>query len=139
MTDVMTVAAWREMSLHMGLENQGGPSFGFQRALPTPTVPLGASHEDAMRARGTHGAGAHEGHTPAAPAKPAAARETTPDPHAGHVSPASAPSTPTSKPAARTSTKPAAKPSTKPAATNRPKAPSKPAPKPVDPHAGHRP
>jgi hypothetical protein len=41
-TEVMTEAAWRRMSLGMGLENQGGPSVGFLPALPTPTMAYGA-------------------------------------------------------------------------------------------------
>jgi hypothetical protein len=45
---VMTPEAWRTMARHMGVENMGGPSVGFQAALPTPTVTYGAvmSHDD---------------------------------------------------------------------------------------------
>ena len=39
---VMPVAAWRVMSLEMGVENMGGPAVGFDVALPTPTVSYGA-------------------------------------------------------------------------------------------------
>jgi hypothetical protein len=41
-TEVMTPAAWRTMSLHMGIENMGGPSVGFLPALPSPSVTAGA-------------------------------------------------------------------------------------------------
>jgi hypothetical protein len=58
---VMTVAEWREMSSMMGVENMGGVAAGFQSDLPTPTVPLGASHADAMKARGAKDP--HAGHT----------------------------------------------------------------------------
>jgi hypothetical protein len=44
----MTREAWRSMSDRMGVHNMGGPAVGFTVALPTPTVPLGASHSDAM-------------------------------------------------------------------------------------------
>jgi hypothetical protein len=45
---VMTPQAWLAMAGHMGIENMGGPSVGFQTALPTPTVTYGAvmSHDD---------------------------------------------------------------------------------------------
>src|SRR5690606_40153169 len=39
---VMTVEAWRAMSEHMGIENQGGPAVGFLPELPAPTVSYGA-------------------------------------------------------------------------------------------------
>lgn len=44
----LTEAGWREMSQMMGLENMGGPAVGFLASLPEPSVPLGASHADAM-------------------------------------------------------------------------------------------
>jgi hypothetical protein len=40
-TEVMTVEAWKRMSLGMGLENQGGPAVGFLPQLPTPTMKYG--------------------------------------------------------------------------------------------------
>src|SRR5690606_4054431 len=39
---VMTVEGWRTMSLHMGVENQGGRAAGFMAELPQPTVSYGA-------------------------------------------------------------------------------------------------
>jgi hypothetical protein len=41
-TEVMTEAAWRRMSIGMGIENQGGPAVGFQLGLPKPTMAYGA-------------------------------------------------------------------------------------------------
>jgi hypothetical protein len=41
-TEVMSVAAWRTMSVQMGAENMGGPAVGFLAALPQPTVTAGA-------------------------------------------------------------------------------------------------
>jgi len=40
--------AWRTMSMHMGVENMGGPAVGFLPSLPTPTVTYGAvmTHDD---------------------------------------------------------------------------------------------
>ncbi len=40
---VMTPEEWRSMAQMMGINNMGGPAVGFVEALPTPTVPLGAS------------------------------------------------------------------------------------------------
>jgi hypothetical protein len=44
-----SVDAWRTMAQEMGIENMGGPSVGFEAALPTPTVTYGAvmHHDDA--------------------------------------------------------------------------------------------
>ena len=86
-TEVMPVAAWRTMSMHMGVENMGGPAVGFLPTLPTPTVTAGAvmQHDrqtGAMTGFGSGGpmGGEHAGHVmPAVPAKPDSA-----DPHAGH-------------------------------------------------------
>ncbi len=44
----MTADAWRDMAARMGIHNMGGPAVGFTAELPTPTVPIGASHHDAM-------------------------------------------------------------------------------------------
>jgi hypothetical protein len=82
---VTTVEAWREMSVGMGVHNQGGLAVGFLPELPTPTVPRGMSmagmDHDAM----DHGAHAQPGQDPhaghAAPARPGH------DPHAGHAMP----------------------------------------------------
>jgi hypothetical protein len=41
-TEVMTEAAWRRMSLGMGIENMGGPAVGFLPELPKPTMAYGA-------------------------------------------------------------------------------------------------
>jgi hypothetical protein len=41
-TEVLSVNAWRTMSVQMGAENMGGPAVGFLPALPTPTVTAGA-------------------------------------------------------------------------------------------------
>ena len=84
---VMSVAAWRAMSEHMGIENMGGPSVGFLPELPRPTVTYGAvmTHDDrtgAMTGFAHGGAigGEHAAHG-AAPAQPQAAV----DPHAHHA------------------------------------------------------
>jgi hypothetical protein len=68
---VMSVAAWRTMSEHMGLENMGGPAIGFPAALPTPTVTYGAvmTHDERTGAMtgfkyGRAVGGGHEGHRP---------------------------------------------------------------------------
>ena len=68
-TEVMPVAAWRTMSLHMGVENMGGPAVGFLPTLPTPTVTAGAvmQHDrltGAMTGFGSGGpvGGEHAGH-----------------------------------------------------------------------------
>ncbi|HYD52550.1 MAG TPA: hypothetical protein VEA99_07980 [Gemmatimonadaceae bacterium] len=163
---VLPVAAWRTMTEHMGIENMGGPAIGFLPALPTPTVTYGAvmTHDDRTGAMtgfkyGSAVGGAHAGHGAAPAAAPArtheghgevaepARRAAPADPHAGHAMPAPvrAPTTraaparrattraTTKRPAAKkTTSKPAAK---KPAAR---KPAAKPAPKPADPHAGHR-
>lgn len=41
-TEVMSVEAWKRMSLAMGVENQGGPAVGLLPGLPRPTMPRGA-------------------------------------------------------------------------------------------------
>ena len=89
---VMTAAAWRTMASHMGLENMGGPSVGFLRALPTPTVTYGAvmTHDDRTGEMvgfkyGSAIGGAHAQHDRAAAAD--SARKSA-DPHAGHATPA---------------------------------------------------
>ncbi len=41
---VMTEAEWREMSQMMGIQNMGGPAFGFLPGLPVGTVERGAVH-----------------------------------------------------------------------------------------------
>jgi hypothetical protein len=46
----MTRDEWREMAGMMGTANMGGPAVGFLPTLPTPTVPRGATMEEAMRA-----------------------------------------------------------------------------------------
>jgi hypothetical protein len=43
-----SIAEWREMARAMGAHNLGGPATGFTAELPTPTVPVGAAHMDAM-------------------------------------------------------------------------------------------
>lgn len=51
---VMSVSAWLTMSREMGVENMGGPSVNFARALPTPTVTMGAvMHHDRATGRMT--------------------------------------------------------------------------------------
>ena len=91
---VMTVAAWRNMSVQMGVENMGGMSVGFLASPPTPTVTRGAvmQHDDATGAMigfafgsATGAGGAHDGmegmdmsQKPASPTPPA-----TPAAHAG--------------------------------------------------------
>jgi hypothetical protein len=47
---VMTRREWSEMAGMMGTANMGGPAVGFLPALPTPTVPRGATMDEAMRA-----------------------------------------------------------------------------------------
>jgi hypothetical protein len=68
-----TVEEWRQMSVGMGVHNQGGPAVGFLAALPTPTVPRGMS-----MAGMNHGEMGHDAHAEHAP--PAAQ-----DPHAAHA------------------------------------------------------
>src|SRR5690606_10733459 len=82
-SSVMTEEAWRTMSLHMGVENQGGPAVGFMPELPRPTVSYGAvMQHDPVTGEMTgvsYGeildAAAHDHDAPAA------------DPHAGHQMP----------------------------------------------------
>jgi hypothetical protein len=77
---VTTVEEWRQMSVGMGVHNQGGPAVGFLAALPTPTVPRGMSMAGMDHTGMDHGAHAdHAGH--AAPAQPGH------DGHAGHAMP----------------------------------------------------
>lgn len=88
---VMTEAAWRTMSLHMGAENMGGQAAGFLPTLPTPSVTKGAvmQHDPVTGAmtkflfgnavsgdHAAHGADLHVGHTPPAD---------TSTTHAGHA------------------------------------------------------
>ena len=103
---VMTEAAWRTMSLHMGAENMGGLAVGFLPTLPTPSVTKGAvmQHDPVTGAmtkflfgnavsgdHAAHGADVHAGHTPPPDTSKAQAG------HAGHVAPD------TSKPVRHTS------------------------------------
>ncbi|MFL5581877.1 MAG: hypothetical protein ACJ8AO_16025 [Gemmatimonadaceae bacterium] len=161
---VMSEAAWRTMSAHMGVENMGGPAVGFLPALPTPTVSYGAvmTHDDRTGAMtgfkyGQAVGGEHAGHGATGAARPDSAPPAA-DPHAGHAMPApaaqpaasphqheasgevapAAKKAATKKPAAKkpAAKKPAAK---KPAAKPPAKPAPKPAPKPADPHAGHHP
>jgi hypothetical protein len=44
----MSIEEWREMTRAVGAHNLGGPATGFTAELPTPTVPIGATHMDAM-------------------------------------------------------------------------------------------
>jgi hypothetical protein len=144
--------AWRTMSMHMGLENMGGPAVGFLTALPTPTVTYGAvmTHDDRTgemtgfrygeatggahsghdmpgMTRGADSAASHTAHGARAGAD--SARDTT----AARATPetakarAAAPSNPRANAPAK------ARPARRPAAT---KAPTKPRPA-TDPHAGH--
>jgi hypothetical protein len=77
---VTTVEEWRQMSVGMGVHNQGGLAVGFLAALPTPTVPRGMSMAGMDHTGMDHGAHAdHAGH--AAPAQPGH------DGHAGHAMP----------------------------------------------------
>jgi hypothetical protein len=99
---VMTDAAWRTMSEHMGVENMGGPATGFLPDLPTPTVTYGAVMRHDPRtgamtdfaygsavggAHAAHGAapaaGEHAGHA----AQPPAAQRPPADAHADHGAP----------------------------------------------------
>jgi hypothetical protein len=101
---VMSVDAWRTMSIAMGVENMGGPSTGFVPALPTPTVSIGAvmQHDRATgrmtgvlsgTMTGDHAnmPGMDHGASPAAPA-PSAPGATAG--HEGHVMPPATPATP---------------------------------------------
>jgi hypothetical protein len=71
---VTTVEEWRQMSVGMGVHNQGGPAVGFLAALPTPTVPRGMSMAGMDHGAMDHGVHVH-------PTEPA------PDPHAAHRMP----------------------------------------------------
>jgi hypothetical protein len=54
----MTREDWRAMSLAMGAQNMGGVAAGIiLTKLPTPTLPVGTTHKEAMQ----HGR-SHEGH-----------------------------------------------------------------------------
>lgn len=79
-------AAWRTMSIEMGVENMGGPAVGFLPDLPAPSVSFGAvmTHDDSTGRMlaflsgsavpgGRHAHDAHAGHE-AAPAVAAAGR-----------------------------------------------------------------
>ena len=84
---VMSVAAWRTMVQHMGIENMGGPSVGFLPTLPMPTVTYGAVmiHDERTGAMtgfkyGSATGGDHAAHG-AATSTPTA---TAADPHAAH-------------------------------------------------------
>jgi hypothetical protein len=56
----MTRDDWSAMALAMGVHNMGGPAWGIVLSeMPKPTVPIGTTHEEAMR-----GAAGHGGHTP---------------------------------------------------------------------------
>ncbi|HSJ64347.1 MAG TPA: nuclear transport factor 2 family protein [Gemmatimonadaceae bacterium] len=73
----MTRDEWIAMARAMGAENMGGVASGtILTDLPEPTVPVGASHAEAMRAGGA----GHEGH--AAPQPPR--RDTAATGHEGH-------------------------------------------------------
>ena len=126
---VMPVEAWRTMSMHMGVENMGGPSVSFLPALPTPTVTYGAvmTHDERTGEMtgfkygnamgGAHGEHGHEMAKPdsAAPVR----RDTT------MKMPMTMPMPMTKQPA--------------PAPTKKPTSPTPtPATKPADPHVGHK-
>jgi ketosteroid isomerase-like protein len=79
----MTRDEWRAMSLAMGAQNMGGVASGtILTNLPEPTLPVGASHAEAMR-----GGAGHEGH--GAPPAPAAVvpRDSAGGEHAHHDMP----------------------------------------------------
>lgn len=59
-TEVMSRRGWCRMSVMMGLENQGGPSVGFESALATPSVERGAVMRHDLEGRMI--GGAHAGH-----------------------------------------------------------------------------
>lgn len=132
-TAVMTPAAWRTMTHHMGIENMGGPAIGFLPALAEPTVTYGAVmvHDDRTGemirfAYGSATGGAHAGHdtTGAAADEPVSGTmDTTSAAHREHMEAITADTT--AKPV----------PSPKPVVPPKPKAPPKPK---SDPHAGHR-
>jgi ketosteroid isomerase-like protein len=78
----MTRDEWRAMSAAMGANNMGGVAAGvILTELPEPTIPVGATHAEAMRA----GSGGHEGHD-AQPARPAQA-DTAAAGHQHHAMP----------------------------------------------------
>ena len=59
-TEVMSRRGWCRMSVGMGLENQGGPSVGFERALATPSTSRGAVMKHDLEGRML--GGEHAGH-----------------------------------------------------------------------------
>lgn len=86
---VMTVEGWRTMSLHMGVENQGGRAAGFMAELPQPTVSYGAvMRHDPVTGEMT---GVSYGEILEAAAH--VHDEPAEDPHAGHQTPAGAAAT----------------------------------------------
>jgi hypothetical protein len=66
----MTREEWRAMAAAMGAHNMGGVATGIiLTELPKPTLPVGATHRDAMQGRGHEGHQVperqeHEGHNP---------------------------------------------------------------------------
>ena len=63
----MTRDEWRAMSLAMGAQNMGGVASGvILTELPEATLPVGATHAEAMRAGGA----GHEGHAAPQPPRP---------------------------------------------------------------------
>ncbi|CAN5753131.1 hypothetical protein BH23GEM6_BH23GEM6_13190 [soil metagenome] len=78
---ITTVDEWRQMSVGMGVHNQGGQAVGYLAALPTPTVPRGMSMAGMDHSDMDHGA--HAGHaTPGQPGQPGQHEQ---DAHAGHA------------------------------------------------------
>jgi ketosteroid isomerase-like protein len=70
----MTRDEWRAMSLAMGAQNMGGVASGvILTELPEPTMPVGATHAEAMRPGGA----GHEGHDAPAAARPDTAADST--------------------------------------------------------------
>ena len=59
---VMTVQAWRDMAVSMGVENQGGVAAGFLTSLPEGTVPRGAPAEHQHGQTPARAPTGHEGH-----------------------------------------------------------------------------
>ena len=73
----MTRDEWRAMALAMGAQNMGGVASGvILTELPEPTLPVGATHAEAMRAGGA----GHEGHDAPQPPRP----DTAAAGHEGH-------------------------------------------------------